>query len=281
MDNYHKTGSAKNTMSLKKTTSSAFTLIELLITITIIALLLAVLVPALRKARSQTRATICMSNLKQWSISYQLYATDNNSKYPAADPQDTTQTWMTKLSMYCSDIQSIRNCPCATKVNVNEVGQIPTGILGTTKKAWYLTPPFDLSPQYRTGSYAENIYIAQPRLEMEMDPDSEGSPTLSNFWSGPEDKGAGQTPLLIDARWYIIAPEETQPLPSDGKIVVNNTTKTWVDSAAMKRHKDGVNTLFLSGSIIKVDAEELWNLRWHKNYTKRGKVPLPNMGNDT
>jgi type II secretory pathway pseudopilin PulG len=280
MNNYTKTEAGKEPILLKKTTSPAFTIIELLVVISIIFLLTATLFPLLRKARGQTRTTVCMSNLKQWALSYQLYATENNSKYPPAEPKSTTQTWMTKLSMYCSDIQSVRNCPSATKVN--EDGQLPTGVLGTTKKAWYLTAPFDLSPRYRTGSYAENIYIAQPHPEMEMEMDSQGNQNyLSNFWSGPEDKGAAQTPLLIDSRWYIIAPEETQPLPSDGKVVVNNTTKTWVDSAAMKRHNDGVNTLFLSGSIIKVNAEELWNMKWHKNYKKRGKVPLPNMGKDT
>jgi type II secretory pathway pseudopilin PulG len=254
---------------------AAFTLTELLVTITIIFLLAAVLFPILRKARGQTRATLCMSNLRQWDLGYKLYAAENDSKYPSAEPQNTTDIWMTKLSTYCSDIQSVRHCPCALKVK--DGNQISTGILGGTKRAWYLTAPFDLPPHYRTGSYAENIYATQPLTE----PTSESSSSpLANYWSGPEEKGAGQTPLLIDARWYSIAPDETQPLPADGNILVSDTSKTWVDSAAMRRHDDGINTLFLSGTIVRVSAEELWNLRWHKNYKKRGNVPLPNMGGD-
>ena len=266
-----KKGPAKSVEPCKKTTPSAFTLIEMLVVIGIISLLIAALFPLLQKARGQTRATVCMSNLKQWALSYQLYATENNSKYPPAEPQNPTDIWMTKLSIYCSDIQTVRNCPCSTKVN--EEGQIPKGILGTTKRSWYLTAPFDLPPLYRTGSYAENIYIAKPLIE-------ETSSRSANCWTGPGEKGAGQTPLLIDARWYIVAPDDTQPLPVNGEIIVNDSSKTWIDSAAMKRHTDGVNTLFMNGSIVRVNAEELWNLKWHKNYPKRGKVPLPNMGSD-
>ena len=145
-----------------------------------------------------------MSNLKQWSLGFQLYATENDSKYPPTNIVDTTNIWMTQLSMYCSDIQTVRRCPCAVKVN--EEGQIPTGVLGTTKSAWYLSAPFDLPPQFRCGSYGENLYISKPTTELALETVS-GS--LTNYWSGPDEKGAGQTPLLIDARWYIIAPDDT------------------------------------------------------------------------
>ena len=252
-----------------------FTVTELLVVIAVIALLAAVLYPIARKARGQTRATVCISNLKQWSLGFQLYATENNSKYPSTALTNTTNTWMTKLSTYCSDIQSVRHCPCATKVN-NEK-KIPTGVLGATKRAWYLSAPFDLPPHFRCGSYGKNLYISKPPTELTLDSIS-GS--LTNYWSGPEEKGAGQSPLLIDSRWYIIAPDDTQPLPVNGEIVVNDSSKMWIDSVAMKRHGDGVNTLFMNGSIIKVYAEELWNLKWHKNYPKRGKVSLSTMGSD-
>jgi prepilin-type N-terminal cleavage/methylation domain-containing protein len=265
-----KTASAQNNLMY-----AGFTLTELLVTITVISLLAAVLVPILRKARGQTRATLCMSNLRQWDLGYKLYAAENDSKYPPAEPQSTTDIWMTQLQTYCSDIQTVRHCPSALKVK--ETSQISTGILGATKSAWYLTAPFDLPPHYRTGSYAKNIYATPLLTELALE--SSSSP-VANYWSGPEEKGAGQTPLLIDARWYSIAPDETQPLPADGNILVSDTSKTWVDSAAMRRHGDGINTLFLSATIVKVSAEELWNLRWHKNYKKRGRVPLPNMGGD-
>jgi len=53
---------------------TAFTLIELLVVIAVIAILMALLFPALRKAREAGRRAVCMSNLRQLQIAWQTYA---------------------------------------------------------------------------------------------------------------------------------------------------------------------------------------------------------------
>ncbi len=60
----------------------AFTLIELLVVIAIIALLLSILMPALRKAKAIARNVVCMSNMKQQNLIFSLYTQDNDGKYP-------------------------------------------------------------------------------------------------------------------------------------------------------------------------------------------------------
>jgi len=269
--------------SLKKSIGwrRGFTLIELLVVIAIIAILAAMLLPALARAKIRAVQIKCVNNERQLSVAAAMYVTDTGGFVGYSDPSLPNTLWMGTLINVYAKADQLRLCP-ATKEPIPLSAANGPGNCETAW-TWYDNgsgPPSHPAKIY-TGSYAINGWLYK-------DPNNYRTDIANNdqyyFKKESRVKSPSETPIFVDCEWVDLWPWETDAPNTDLYNAGGTSNPPMIGRCVMPRHgwknpaaaprNFPVNQV-LPGSIVmglvdghaeSVKLQRLWRYYWHVNW---------------
>ncbi len=239
-----------STMKKKK----AFTLVELLVVISIIALLMSILMPSLQRAKTMAKRIVCQSNLKQWGLVWAMYVEDNEGKFHSGDIMDMDNLWMSALWPYLSSNFDFGLCPMAKRPKSGITDGV--AFAGDTFKAWGIyTGNWGWSNDDIYCSYGLNAYTRNPPSDVRVQYGK--YPTKYNYRT-PYVKGAANIPLFLDSTWI-----DDWMKNNDPRLIPQEAPG---GGFCIDRHEGEVDSLFCDWSVRRVGLKGLWKLKWNRDF---------------
>lgn len=220
--------------------SRAFTLVELLVVIGIIALLIAILLPALTKARESAQKTACLSNLRQLGTCMQMYASEYKDFIPIG--------FMDQMQF-----SYVANWNNANGTRVSQMGLLASAGIITDGKAFYCPSEQDPQLSYDTP---QNVW---PFGKNPPDPHLT-TPGLGHTRLGFMARPVANWPTSAQPNVYFPTPMAKKSQLGNKALLADFVT----DKQIIKnRHKNGVHVLYGSWSAQWVPVTEFDKAPWN------------------
>jgi len=246
----------------------AFTLIELLVVISIIALLIAILLPALGAAQKAARSSVCLTTTRQQSVAHNVWMAERKERLMAWSANGYFE-WITQIEEYTTSPEGIFLCPEAED-HIDFGGGYVARTRGSATTAWSYGDPYTSS--YGLNGYVYDINDGTNNSSNWTRPDT---PPTKDYWWGSyihQVQTPSEVPFTTDAMWPVAWPEHEDPPAPDGSgshIVGpvggsggNNFVRFQLD-----RHPGiTTNVSFIDGHSESMGVAELYKQQWGPRY---------------
>ena len=247
--------------SMKTFKGRGFTLIELLVVISIVALLLSILIPSLKKARENAKDVICRTNIKSMQLATTLYTDDFDGKMPI---YDLSGLWVNLISEYLDDVDQARYCP-STTIDKARLATIQPDEYqwGSSKRSWIW---YWGTPEPETGSYGLSSWF----YTLESYPNTADGDRY--FRTMSDVRHMARTPVFADSLWIDVGVRDTDYCPDELSLEGSPNLGGRMSMHLINRHGFHINVGFADGHQQTVELGALWSLKWYNNFKTQAWV---------